>query len=99
MPVKSFFIVGGLVVGALVLLLLPADFFDNGRSLCLSVLLFDQTCYGCGMTRACQHLIHFEWQEAWAFNPLSFVALPVLMYGLGTEGWKHTVQIRKWFKV
>jgi hypothetical protein len=96
-PVKSIFIVGGLVAGALLLLLLPADFFDGGPPTCLSVLLFNQTCFGCGMTRACQHLLHLQWAEAWAFNPLSFIVLPVLMYGLGKEAFLHAVRILTWW--
>lgn len=62
-----------------VLLVLPADFFDHGRSICISVLLFDQTCYGCGMTRAIQHLIHGDLFKAWEFNKLSVIVLPLLI--------------------
>ena len=63
----------------LVLIILPADFFDNGPPLCLSVLLFDQTCYGCGITRAVQHLIHLDFKEAMEFNKLSVVVAPLLV--------------------
>lgn len=97
-PVFSFFIIGGLIAGAIALLLLPADFFDAGPPTCLSVLLFKQTCYGCGMTRACQHLIHFQFQDAWEFNPLSFLVFPVLLYGVGTETWVHAKKIHRWWK-
>jgi hypothetical protein len=61
-----------------VLLFMPADFFDGGESICLSKVIFDVECYACGMTRACQHLIHFDFEEAYAYNMLSFVALPLL---------------------
>ena len=62
-----------------VLMFLPADFFDNGsQSLCISRLLFDQECPACGMTRACQHLIHFDFEDAFAYNMMSFIALPFL---------------------
>ena len=68
-----------IILTPIVLLFLPADFFDHGKqSLCLSVLLFDQECPACGMTRACQHLIHFDFEEAFAYNMVSFVALPAL---------------------
>ncbi len=60
------------------LLLLPADFFDTGESVCLSVQFFDMQCYGCGMTRAIQHLIHFDFHEAYDYNKLSFVVFFVL---------------------
>lgn len=61
-----------------VLLLLPADYFDNGESVCLSQVLFKQDCYACGMTRACQHLIHLDFENAFAYNILSFIVLPIL---------------------
>lgn len=43
------------VVG-ITLFILPADFFDTGSSICLSVVLFNKQCYACGLTRAVQHL-------------------------------------------
>ena len=67
------------MIAPLVLFLLPADFFDSGESMCLSVKLFDMHCYGCGMTRAIQHLIHFDFQEAYVYNKLSFIVVFVLL--------------------
>jgi hypothetical protein len=64
----------------IVLLLLPADFFDHGQPMCISVLLFDRECYGCGMTRAIQHLIHFDISAAMHFNKLSLVVFPLLTF-------------------
>jgi hypothetical protein len=62
----------------LVLLLLPADFFDQGQSLCLSKLLAGIECHGCGMTRAMMHLIHLDVRGAASFNKLCFIVFPVL---------------------
>ncbi|MEK7256499.1 MAG: DUF2752 domain-containing protein [Bacteroidota bacterium] len=64
----------------LVLLLLPADFFDTGQPLCASRLLFGVECLGCGMTRSIMHLIHLEFAVAYSFNPLGFVAFPLLVW-------------------
>ncbi len=64
----------------LFLWLLPADHFDQGPSLCLSILIFDTPCYACGMTRAIQHLMHLDFEKAWEFNKLSFAVLPLLIY-------------------
>jgi hypothetical protein len=64
----------------IILLILPADYFDNGQTICLSVLIFGIRCLGCGMTRACMHMIHLEFGKAYSFNPLSFVVLPVFSY-------------------
>jgi hypothetical protein len=68
----------GYVLLPLVLLLLPADFFDQGPSLCLSKLLAGIECYGCGMTRAIMHLIHLDVRGAAGFNKLCFIVFPVL---------------------
>jgi hypothetical protein len=62
-----------------VLWILPADFFDHGKAMCLSVVLFDQECFGCGITRAIQHLMHFDFEAAWGFNKLSVIILPMLL--------------------
>lgn len=61
-----------------ILILLPKDYFDKGTSMCLSVLLFHQECYGCGMTRAIMHLIHFDLESAIYFNFLSLIVFPIL---------------------
>ncbi|HTD93123.1 MAG TPA: DUF2752 domain-containing protein [Chitinophagaceae bacterium] len=67
-----------IILTPIVLLILPADFFDTGRSLCLSKLLLNVECYACGMSRACMHLIHFEFEDAFAYNMASFIVLPLL---------------------
>ena len=71
---------GGLILIPVVLLVLPANFFDNGQSVCVSVLLFDQKCYGCGMTRSIHHLLHFDFLIAYELNRLSLIVLPLLIY-------------------
>ena len=69
----------------LVLLLLPSYFFDNGDSVCMSVIIFDKECYGCGMTRAIQHLIHLDFFIAYDYNKLSFIVFPILIRSLIKE--------------
>ncbi|MFM8492492.1 MAG: DUF2752 domain-containing protein [Bacteroidota bacterium] len=69
-----------LVASPAFLFSLPVNFFDSGQSVCLSVLIFDIECYGCGMTRALMHLIHFDFSTAWAYNKLSVVVLPGLLW-------------------
>ncbi len=59
--------------------ILPPDFFDEGQSLCVSVLLFDTPCYGCGLTRGVQHLLHLDFETAARYNILSFMMLPLMM--------------------
>jgi hypothetical protein len=57
------------------LLYLPADYFDNGESICPSKYFLKIECLGCGLTRAIMHLIHLDFVEAWAYNKLSFLIL------------------------
>lgn len=69
---------GVIVLTPVVLLLLPKTFFNDGEAVCLSRLLLQTECPACGMTRACMHLIHFDFEEAYAYNMMSFVVLPLL---------------------
>ena len=64
----------------IILILLPTDFFDQGRSICLSQRIFDIECYACGLTRGIMHLIHLDFAGAYYYNVLSFIAFPVLAY-------------------
>ncbi len=66
-----------LLGGPFFLLFLPSNYFDNGESICLSVYLFDLQCLGCGLTRGVMHLIHLDFKEAWGFNKLSFLIMPI----------------------
>lgn len=74
----SYIKAGALLLFPMVLLALPAGFFDQGQSICISKLLLDTECYGCGMTRGIMHLIHFDIEQAYAYNKLSFIVLPLL---------------------
>lgn len=65
------------------LLILPTDHFDEGQSICLSVLLADTRCYACGMTRGIQHLIHGDFEGAWSFNKLTFIVFPLSVFLIG----------------
>lgn len=76
---------GLLLLAPLVLILLPADFFNDGESVCLSVVFFDQQCYACGMTRGIQHLLHGDFSSAWQYNRLSTIVLPLLLLLWGQE--------------
>lgn len=63
-----------------VLIILPIDFFDTGKSMCLSKIFLQIECLGCGITRGIQHLIHFDFKGSWEYNKLSFIVLPVLIF-------------------
>jgi hypothetical protein len=76
------------------LLLLPYDFFDGGPPLCFSRLLFGLECFGCGTSRAVMRLLHGRPGEAWALNPLGFVALPVLAFFWSRWVFKNIKEMR-----
>lgn len=81
-----------------ILLLLPADHFDQGQAVCLSVLLAGMECYACGLTRACMHLIHLDFAEAFYYNALSFIVFPLLAFLWATwfwGDWKRLQALRK----
>lgn len=84
-----------LLIIPLVLLLLPAHVFDKGQSVCLSVLLFDTSCYGCGITRAVQHALHLDFKTAYTYNKLVVIVVPLLIYIWGAEVFKVYRRIKK----
>jgi hypothetical protein len=69
-----------LVVLPLILIFLPANYFDVGTSICPSKSFLNIDCLGCGITKAIQHLVHFEFQIAWDYNKFSFVVIPFFTY-------------------
>ena len=64
----------------LIILILPESYFDQGKSICISQLFFHQECLACGMTRACMYLIHFNFEEAFRYNMMSYIALPAVIF-------------------
>ena len=74
-----------LILIPIVLLVLPADFFDTGDSVCLSVVFLEKECYACGMTRAIQHFIHFDFSIGYAYNKLSVIVFPLLILSYFNE--------------
>jgi hypothetical protein len=87
-------VVIGMPLLAMLLLVLPADFFDDGPPMCLSVLVAGIECYGCGMTRGIMHLIHFDFHTAWDYNPLAFLVFPLAGFLIAIEWWKRLQIIR-----
>jgi hypothetical protein len=78
---KKYILISGLIAIPIVLWSLPADFFDSGLPpLCISQILFHRSCPGCGITRAVQHALHFDFNTAWHFNKLVIFVLPFLIY-------------------
>lgn len=83
------------VLVPVVLIVLPADYFDGGESLCLSMILFDMECYACGMTRAMMRIIHFDFAGAYFYNAISLVAFPLLAGLWAKWFWDEWKRFRK----
>jgi hypothetical protein len=78
----------------LALLVMPANYFDNGPAMCPSKRFFDIECPGCGMTRAVMHLIHFDLESAVYYNSLSLIVAPVLGVWWCRQIWKNFQALR-----
>ncbi|MBL9124805.1 MAG: DUF2752 domain-containing protein [Planctomycetaceae bacterium] len=62
-----------------VLLLRNADAIESVYfPKCPLYILTGWHCTGCGVARALHALLHGQWAQAWAANPLLIVGLPVL---------------------
>lgn len=44
--------------------------------------------YSSGMTRALSRLLHGDLEGAWAFNPLVYVVLPLILGLIGWNAWR-----------
>ena len=83
------------ILGPFLLLILPEDYFDYGKSVCPSKVFLDLECVGCGLTRGVMHLIHLDFEGAWQFNKIAFIIVPI-----GVLFWIHLlgkVLKRSWF--
>ncbi|MCW5924557.1 MAG: DUF2752 domain-containing protein [Saprospiraceae bacterium] len=44
------------------------------------MLLLNEECFACGLTRSIMHLIHFDFAEALYHNWLGFIVFPAVAY-------------------
>ncbi|MEI6050540.1 MAG: DUF2752 domain-containing protein [Bacteroidota bacterium] len=56
------------------------DWLKNQHSICLFKNLTGYECYGCGMTRAVLSAIHLQFENAFHYNKLFLIVLPLLIY-------------------
>ena len=84
----------------LLLLLLPAALYMipthgifHGESLCLVKRLFGVECWGCGMTRAVFSAMYLRFADAWEYNRLVVIVLPLLAAAWAYRVWRLFVQL------
>lgn len=72
--------VSGIILIPLILYIIPLEWLENQHSVCLYKNLTGKECYGCGMTRAVLSAIHFKFANAFQYNKLVIIVLPLLVY-------------------
>ena len=68
----------GILFLPVVLFLIPFDWLVKQHSICLFKCITGKECYGCGMTRALLSAMHFRVSDAYHYNKLFIVVLPLL---------------------
>jgi hypothetical protein len=72
-------IAGILLIPAL-LYFIPLQWLERQHSICIFKLLTGKECYGCGMTRAVLSALHFNFNNAFNYNKLIVIVLPLLIF-------------------
>jgi len=70
----------GILLIPVVLYFIPIEWLESQHTICLYKNLTGHDCYGCGMTRAIISAIHFQFTNAYHFNKLFVIVLPLLVY-------------------
>lgn len=69
-----------LVVLPLAVILTPTRWLERHPIPCVYTTLLGMHCPGCGMTRAVSCAVHGRFRDAWHYNPLIVVMLPLATY-------------------
>ena len=62
---------------------------QTGPTLCIWKKLLGVACPGCGLTRGVCSLVHGRWTEAIEFNPLSPLAVGILLWNILCEPFRY----------
>ncbi|WP_291657792.1 DUF2752 domain-containing protein [Clostridium sp.] len=65
------------VIFPILVYLIPVSAVEKNPAPCISRLLFNVECIGCGITRACLNALHFNFAQANEYNKLVFIVLPL----------------------
>ena len=72
--------IAGILVIPAILFFIPVEWLEKQPSLCLFKCITGRECYGCGMTRAVLSTLHFRFIDAFDYNKLVIIVLPLLIY-------------------
>lgn len=64
----------------ILIFMIPVEGIEASPVPCLSRLILQRECIGCGITRACINAIHFNFERAFAYNKLVIIVLPLCIY-------------------
>jgi hypothetical protein len=70
----------GVLLIPVALYFVPLQWLENQHSVCIFKNITGYECYGCGMTRAIVSAIHFHFTDAYHFNNLYVIVLPLLVF-------------------
>lgn len=81
-------VAAGVLTAALAgLAIVPSALVEQLPYRCLSQLVWQRACYGCGMTRALSRLLHGDWAGAAALHPHAALWLGGLVAGNAILWW------------
>jgi hypothetical protein len=72
--------IAGILLIPAILFLVPVDWLEKQPSICLFKCITGRECYGCGMTRAVLSTMHLRFTDAFDYNKLVIIVLPLLVY-------------------
>jgi hypothetical protein len=70
----------GILLIPVVFFIIPIQWLEKQHSVCLFKLITGRECYGCGMTRAVLSALHFNFSNAFKYNNLIVIVLPLLIF-------------------
>ena len=88
---KRLFIIGAFALAGLVFLFFcnPANIESFPR--CPFLVLTGYKCPGCGTLRGIHSLLNFRFLDAWHYNPLMVVSIPLIITMLMSSKARHSV--------
>lgn len=80
-----FILLLSMIILPIVLLSISKTSFDTGPTTCIFTLFTGHKCLGCGMTRACMRIIHFDIKGALLYNKMSLIVFPIIAFYYAKE--------------